>query len=110
METKKACPNCWQSEMVIKNGKDSKENQKLKCKTCNVNYIDNWQDTDNTEIESKSLSDNPKQVNFRAKYNNKFTVPRYSEKYDFEFSSWKEYYSKRAKIIPKKQKKWDIQK
>lgn len=97
-DTKVACPKCGQTELIIKNGKNSEWIQKFKCKTCNANYLDNCTKDDNTEIVENELSDNPIQVAFRKNYRNEFSEPRYSKKYDFHFNSWQEYYSLRSKF------------
>ena len=105
----KKCPECSELEKVIKNWKYPDWTQKYKCKMCWNNF--KWeviQDDFIPDIEEakikQELSTDLKHVSFRNNYKNTFDVQKESKKYWFTFSSWKEYYSKRSKLVPKKKK------
>ena len=118
-ETKPICPECDEKEQIVKNGFSTNVNtlwkQKYKCKMCWNNFTSETvtetertpeiaPETAKTDEQVSEEMKNPKYEAFKANYNNKFPEPKESKKYWFTFSSWSEYYSERAKVIPKKKK------
>ena len=104
-EIKVTCPECSESEQIVKNG-FQKDKQKYKCKMCWANFTEETEkvpeiapETAKSDEQVAEEMKNPKYEAFKANYRNKFPEAKESKKYWFKFESWDEYYHLRAKYL-----------